>query len=266
MTASALPCSRVWAAFSAAAPARRSAARRSPAARSASSSAWSAACRAATASPADRERFDESLRHRGEPVVLPEPGALEREPALAVAALALGPLGEPALGRQRGAELGAAGRGRALVGRAAALLEQPAGVADGLARLVAGAGGGAGGAVGLVAGGVGGGDGLRRALALGDRGLLGLRGALGGLHQLVAAVALGEQAILAAARHLAKLAGERRPDAAGAGDGDAAEVGTEPVEPLDDPDVGQQALRERGRRAPPSGSDAGEERLGARGG
>ena len=84
--------------------------------------------------------------------------------------------------------------------------------------------------------------------------------------ELVAAVALGQQPILAPARHLAELARERRPDAAGAGHGDAAEVGAEPVERLDDPHVGQQPLGERRGGAVALGADARAERLGAGGG
>ena len=209
------------------------------------------------------EGLDEPLRRGGELIVGGEPGTFDGQPALAVAALALRPLGEPALGGECRAELRAAGRDRALVGRLLALVEQPRGVAHGLARLVAGTGRGAGGAVGLVAGGVGGGDGLRSALALGDRGPLGLRRALGGLDQLVAAVALGQQPVLSSARHLAELARERRPDAAGAGHGDAAEVGPEPVELLDDPHVGEQPLGERSGGAVALGADARAERLGA---
>ena len=74
-------------------------------------------------------------------------------------------------------DLRAALRARALVGRGAALLDHPAGVALGLGGLVARARGGARLAVGRVARGVGLGDlGLRR-LDLGQRRLLGLRGA-----------------------------------------------------------------------------------------
>ena len=129
-------------------------------------------------------------------------------------------------------------------GARAALLDQPAGVAHGLARLVAGARGLASGAVGVVARGVGGGDRLRGLLRLGERGALGAGGALGVADQLVAAVALGQQPVLAARGHLAQLAGGRRPHAAGAGHRDAVEVGADALEALDDPDVGEQAARQ----------------------
>ena len=76
-------------------------------------------------------------------------------------------------------------------------------------------------------------------LDLGLGGALGLRGDLDLLDERVAAVALGEHAVGAAGRDLAQLAGGRRPDAAVLGDGDAAEVGIERLDRLDDPDVGE---------------------------
>ena len=84
----------------------------------------------------------------------------------------------------------------------------------------------------------------------GQRALLGLHGALGLAHERVAAVALGQHALRAAARRLAQLAREAEPRAAGARDGHAQEAGRQLIEVLDHPRVGQQPARElhRGRR------------------
>ncbi len=87
----------------------------------------------------------------------------------------------------------------------------------------------------------GGGDG---GLDRGLRGVLGLRGLLHLRDQRVAAVALGEDAVLAAGGDAAQLAGAAVPDQALAGDGDAGE-GVEVRELVDDEDVGEESLRER---------------------
>ena len=79
----------------------------------------------------------------------------------------------------------------------------------GLARLVAGAGRLARGAVGLVARGVGGGDRLRRLLRLGERGLLGPRGALGGADSSSRRLRSDSSRSSPPAGHLAQLAGGR---------------------------------------------------------
>ena len=100
--------------------------------------------------------------------------------------------------------------------------------------------GGAGLAVGGVALRVGLLDAGAGALDRRERGLLGLRGGLDGADQLVAAVALGQHAVLAAGGDLAQLARARRPHAAVAGDGDAVEAGIDRVDVVDDPDAGEQ--------------------------
>ena len=144
------------------------------------------------------ERRDEPLRRRAQRLVVGEPVALVPDPALTLGPLALGPLGEPPLGGQRRPRPGRAGGRRALVGGVAALGDEMARMALDLARLVTLARGGARRPVGLVARGVGGLDALARALDVGERGLLGLRGRLDLRDQRVAAVALGEHAVLAA--------------------------------------------------------------------
>ena len=93
--------------------------------------------------------------------------------------------------------------------------------------------------------GVGGGDGGLGGLAGGARGVLGLHGGLAGGDELLAAVALGEDALLAALRRLAHLAVAAVPDAPGAVDGDAGEAGRQLLELLDDPRVPQQPPRDR---------------------
>ena len=131
------------------------------------------------------------------------------EPSRALRPVALGALGEPLLGRDRGLDLGAALGARALVGGGAPLLDHPARVPLGLGGLVAGAGGGAGLAVDRVARRVGRGDLRLSLLDRGQRGALGLRDGLDLLQQRVAAVALGQHPIRAARRDLAQLARRR---------------------------------------------------------
>ena len=116
----------------------------------------------------------------------------------ALGPVALGALGQPALGRDRALELGAPLGAGPLVGRLAALLDQPACVPLRFGGLVAGAGGHAGSAVRLVAGGVRVGDGRGRRLDLGERRLLGPRRGLDLSEQRFSPVPLGEHAILAA--------------------------------------------------------------------
>ena len=150
-------------------------------------------------------------------------------------------------------------RARPLVGRAAALLDDPAGVALGLGGLVAGAGGGARLAVDRVARGVGLGDLRLRLLDLRLRGPLGLRGLLDLLDERVAPVALGEHAIGAAGRDLAQLARGGRPHAPVLGDRDAGEGGIDAIDVLDDPHV-----REDERGEPARGVVAGRASRGRR--
>ena len=94
---------------------------------------------------AGADRLARALQRRGEPVgdglqrlVAGEPAALVLEPARALVALALGALGEPLLGLDRGLDLRAALGARPLVGRGAPLLDDPARVTLGLGGLVAG--------------------------------------------------------------------------------------------------------------------------------
>ena len=100
-------------------------------------------------------------------------------------------------------------------------------------------------------------------LDLGERGLLGLRRGLDLRDERLAPVALGEHAVLPAGRDLAQLARARRPDAAVARDGDAAEAGRERGEVVDDPDAAQQRGGEPCRRAVAGDPDVVGERLGA---
>ena len=85
-------------------------------------------------------------------------------------------------------------------------------------------------------------------------------GGLAGADQRLAAVALGQHALLPHRRRLAQLARRRRPDAPGAGDGDAGEAVREVVEVVDDPGVAQQPRA----RARPSAPARGRGRPGAR--
>ena len=166
-----------------------------------------------------------------------------RDPACALGALALGALGHAALGCELAVDLGTAHRRRAFERRLAALGDEPRGAPCVLlgggerARAVAAD------AVGLLARRVGGADGLLGDLAGALRDLLGgdRRTACG--DQLLAAVALGEHALLAALGRLAQLAVAAVPDAAVAGRGDAVEAGRQVVDLLDDPGIPQQAAR-----------------------
>ena len=99
-------------------------------------------------------------------------------------------------------------------------------------------------AVGVLARGVGRPHGLLGALARGLRGLLGRdRDAAGG-DELLAAVALGEHALLAALGRLAQLAVAPVPDAAVARRRGAVEARRQVADLLDDPGVPQQASRD----------------------
>ena len=145
-----------------------------------------------------------------ERLVAGQPAALVLEPPRALLALALGAFGEPLLGLERGLDLRAPLGARPLVGRGAALLDDPARVTLGLGGLVAGARGltrasrsiasraaSASATVGL------------RGLDLRLRRPLGLGRDLDLLDQRVPPVALGEHAVGAAGRDLAQLARRR---------------------------------------------------------
>jgi hypothetical protein len=162
------------------------------------------------------------------------------DPPLALAALALSALREASLCRERGADLRAARGDGAVVGRPAALLDQVPGVPLGLERLVARTGSRARDPVGLVARGVGGLHACAGALDLRQRRLLGARGLPDLGDERLAPVALREDTVLAAGRHLPELARAGRPDAPVAGHGDAAERGIERLEVVDDPDAREQ--------------------------
>ena len=82
-------------------------------------------------------------------------------------------------------------------------------------------------------------------LAGAARRVLGLHGGLARGDQLLAPVALGEHALLAALWRLAHLAMASVPDAPRAVDGDAVEAGWQMLDLLDDPGVPQQPLRDR---------------------
>ena len=222
----------------------------SPASRSASSSASSASTRAATASERARERRDETVGDRQQRPIADESGRQALDARGALGALARGPLGHAALGGELALDLRAAHGGLALVGRLAALVDEPRRAALLLDGLRPGAIGVAQGAIGLVARRVGRLHGRRGGLDGGQRALLGLHGALGLAHERIAPVALGQHALRAAARRLAQLAGEAEPRAAAARDGHAQEAGRQLIEVLDHPRVGQQPARElhRGRR------------------
>ena len=137
--------------------------------------------------------------------------------------LARAAFGDAALGRDLGLDAGALDSSGTLVGRLAAALDEPVGAADGLRGLLVLAQGPAQGVVGelerLVRL-------LRRPLRGGDRvarlALCLLRGREAG-GQLVAAVARGEDRLLAADRGLAQGARGGVEDSAAARDGDARE-------------------------------------------
>src|SRR5215207_4465222 len=219
---------------------------------------------------ASAERFLGRLEHGGEPpggraqaLVVAEPVALVRDPPLALRSLSLGALGQPPLGGERRADLRAARRDRALVRCLATLLDEVAGVPLRLERVVARAGGRSGGTVGVVARGVRGLDARGRGLDLGQRGLLGPRRLLDPGDQGIAAVALGEDPVLAARGHLPQLARSRRPHAPVAGHGDPAEARVEPAEVVDDPDGGEQRAGKPRRRSLTGCRDPVDEPLGA---
>src|SRR5829696_5132252 len=215
------------------------------------------------------ERFLGRLEHGGEPpggraqaLVVAEPVALVRDPPLALRSLSLGALGQPPLGGERRADLRAARRDGALVRCPATLLDDVAGVPLGLVRVVARAGGRSGGTVGVVARGVRGLDARGRGLYLGQRGLLGPRRLLDPGDQGIAAVALGEDPVLAARGYLPQLARSRRPHAPVAGHGDPAEARVEPAEVVDDPDGGEQRAGKPRRRSVTGCRDPVDEPLG----
>ena len=134
----------------------------------------------------------------------------------ALGALAGGALGDAALGGQLALELRAAHGRLALLRAPAALLDQPRGaalgssVASARARSASRSARSASSRVASAAC-----DGVRGGLDGAQRRLLGLHGALGLGDQRVAAVALGEHALGAAARRLAQLARGAEPGAAG---------------------------------------------------
>ncbi len=152
------------------------------------------------------ERGCEPLGGWSQALVGGELPALLHDRPLALAALALGALGEAVLRGQRGFQLAPPRRRRPVVGRRAPLLDHVAGVPLALERLVAGASGGARGAIGLVARGVGGLDALAGSLDSGQRDLLGPGRQLDLLDHRSAPVALGQHAVLTAGGNLAQLA------------------------------------------------------------
>ncbi len=189
------------------------------------------------------------------------------EPARPLGALALGAVLQAALGGDRGLDLRLAIRARALVGRGAALLDDPARVPLGLGGLVTSARGGAGLAVDRLARGVGLGDLGLRGLDGVERGLLGARG----LTSTCATSASRRLRSLstrscAAGRDLPQLARPRRPHAPVLGDRDAGERGVEPVDRLDDPDVLEDGRGKTKCGVVAGGLDVGGEGLGAVGG
>ena len=100
---------------------------------------------------------------------------------------------------------------------------------------------------------------LEGALDLAAGAVLVLCGALGGGDQAVAFVAAGEHALGAPLADLAHLAPGREQHAAAARDRDAAEVGRQALEPIDDPRVGEQPAtrapsRPAGRSEGPAGA------------
>src|SRR5215207_1932436 len=209
------------------------------------------------------EHGREPLGGRAQALVVAEPVALVRDPPLALRSLSLGALGQPPLGGERRADLRAARRDGALVRCLATLLDDVAGVPLGLVRVVARAGGRSGGTVGVVACGVRGLDARGRALDLGQRGPLGPRRLLDLGDQGIAAVALGEDPVLAARGHLPQLARPRRPHAPVACHGDPAEARVEPAEVVDDPDGGEQRAGKPRRRSLTGCRDPVDEPLGA---
>ena len=160
-------------------------------------------------------------------------------------------------------DLRAALGARALVGRGAALLDDPAGVALGLGGLVARARGGARLAVDRVARASASATSACAASTSRQRGPLGLGGRLDLLDQRVAAVALGEHPVVAAGRDLPQLARGGRPDAAVLVTATPVKAGSSAVDVLDDPDVGEDDRREAPRGVVAGGRDVGGERLGA---
>ena len=173
-----------------------------------------------------------------------QPAAQALDARGALGPLALGALGGPPLGPELAGDLRPAHGGGALLRRAAALLDPPGGAA----ALLLGDGQRvrdlAQGALGLLAHALGGRDGLLGGRAAVARGLLGRDGGVAGGDQLLAAVALGEHALLAAVGRLAQLAVAPVPDAAVARHRDAAEAGRQLLELLDEPGVPQQPHRD----------------------
>ena len=206
------------------------------------------------------QRRGEPLRGGTQRLVPSEPLALGGDPPLAIGTLALGALDQPPLARERRLDLRPPLTRRTLVGRGAALLDQPAGVPLGLGRLVARTSRRAGRLIGLVPRRV---RGLHRARCLLDlrrRRLLGLRCTLHLGEQRIAPVALGEHPILTARGHLTKLADDGRPGAPVTRDRDAPEPFGERRQVVHDPDAGEQR-----RGEPPVAlvAHVGGERLGA---
>ena len=151
------------------------------------------------------ERHDEALALRRQLAVGVRLALEHGDPPLACAALALDAVDGAALRGLLTLELGPADRRLALVGRRAALLDQPAGTAfvlGGLGLLAVGGAQTGVGALALV-------DRLLHAALRFERGrqrrLLLLRRLLGGADQRLAAVAVLERALTTAARSLAQL-------------------------------------------------------------
>ena len=170
-------------------------------------------------------------------------------------------VGHAPLGGELALDLGAAHGGSALLRGGAALLDQPGAAAFGLGGGGALAVGLAVRAIGVLAGQVRGRDRLRRRFDRLQCFPLVLDRLFGLGNEGIAAIALCQDALLAAGRGLAKLAGGGEPGAAFRGDRDATESVRDLGEIVHDPRVFQQSARDRERGLRPV--DEGGEGPGA---
>ena len=218
------------------------------------------------ASPGDRarhmlERDDHAADARQQRLVARVRGVQPLDPRLPLGALALLALSRAAGRRQLGGHLHATTRVGAVVGRRAPALDRGRDPPLLLARLVAAGDRGAVRGDRVLGLGVGARHRLAVTLERRPRRELGLRRRLAGSDQRVAAVALGQHALLAHRRRLAQLAGPGRPDPSGERDRDPVEPAGQPLEALDHPHVAQQRSRKRRRVSRPV--DVSGERLGS---
>ena len=193
------------------------------------------------------ERDDEVREHRFEPLVARDRHPELLDPGEPLGALPGGPIPSRLLGEQFAAELCPATGARTLVGRLPAPLDRHRQTSSLLGRLIALADRRTVRSDRAFVIAVTLGDDAGSGFESGAGALLVLCGGLARGDQLLTAVALGEDALLAHRRRLADLAGACRPHPALAGDGHPAEGSGHGIDRVDKPHVGQELAHKASR-------------------